>query len=509
MNSANPYDVIVIGAGHNGLTCAAALAKRGRKVLVLERRDVVGGLAVGDVFHDGCRAVGLFHETSYVRPGVIAALNLGRFGLQLSPVSPAIFAPEMDGRGLLLGADDGELAARDAQRYTDYRAFITRIAKFTRRLLDELPPDIMAGGMGNMIELMSSGLALRRLGRRDMLELMRIAPMSLCDWLGEWFESELLRCVIAAPALMGTMTGPRSPGGAGNLIRCESLAGASIEGGPAGLIAALEAAARSYGAEIRTASDVTDIRISGGRVAGVTLAGGETLDAPIVAASCDPKTTFLNLIGGRTLDPVFQKRVEHIRMRGTTAKVNLALSSPLRFACRSDLQIERARVGETLSEMEKAFDAVKYRKFSNVPMLDIYAFHTDDRSGAAFQMVSIIAHFVPYDLDGGWSDARREQLGDAVIDSLARYAPDVKASIVAREVLSPVDIEQRFGATCGHIHHGEHALDQLAVRPTPECARYAAPIAGLFLCGSGSHPGGDLTCAPGALAAARIARSPR
>ena len=308
---------------------------------------------------------------------------------------------------------------------------------------------------------------------------------------------------------MGTMTGPRSPGGAGNLIRCESLAGASIEGGPAGLIAALEAAARSYGAEIRTASDVTDIRISGGRVAGVTLAGGETLDAPIVAASCDPKTTFLNLIGGRTLDPVFQKRVEHIRMRGTTAKVNLALSSPLRFACRPDLQIERARVGETLSEMEKAFDAVKYRKFSNVPMLDIYAFHTDDRSGAAFQMVSIIAHFVPYDLDGGWSDARREQLGDAVIDSLARYAPDVKASIVAREVLSPVDIEQRFGVTGGHIHHGEHALDQLAVRPTPECARYAAPIAGLFLCGSGSHPGGDLTCAPGALAAARIARSPR
>ena len=509
MKIANPYDVIIIGAGHNGLTCAATLAKRGRRVLVLERRDVVGGLAVGDVFHEGCRSVGLFHETSYVRPGVIDALNLGRFGLQLMPESPSIFAPEMDGRGLLLGPDGGELAERDAQRYIEYRDFISRIAKFTRRMLDELPPDILAGGRSDVIGLMSSGLALRRLGRRDMLELMRIVPMSLGDWLGEWFESELLRCIIAAPALMGTMTGPRSPGGAGNLIRCESLAGASLEGGPAGLIAALEAAARSYGAEIRTASDVTCIRVSGGGVTGVTLAGGETFDAPIVAASCDPKTTFLNLIGGRTLDPVFQKRVEHIRMRGTTAKVNLALSSPLRFACRPDLQIERARVGETLSEMEKAFDAVKYQRFSNVPMLDIYVPHSNDKSGTAFQMVSIIAHFVPYDLDGGWSDAKREQLGDAVVESLARCAPDVKASIVAREVLSPVDIEQRFGVTGGHIHHGEHALDQLAVRPTPECARYAAPITGLFLCGSGSHPGGDLTCAPGALAAARIARSPR
>ena len=507
MTSVNPYDVIIIGAGHNGLTCAATLAKRGRRVLVLERRDVVGGLAVGDVFHKGCRAVGLFHETSYVRPAVIDALNLGRFGLQLSPATSPIFAPEVDGRGLLLDANGGELTGSEAGRYSEYRAFLSRIMKFTRRLIDDLPPDITAGGLGGAMRLMSSGFALRRLGRRDMLELMRVAPMSLSDWLGERFESELLKSILAAPALMGTMTGPRSPGTVGNLIRCESLAGRSVRGGPLALIAALEAAAKSYGVEIRTESEVASIRVPLGSVEGVRLSNGETVDAPIVAASCDAKTTFLKLIGARALEPVFQERVEHIRMRGTTAKVNLVLSSPLRFACRTDLQVERARVGETLTALEKAFDAVKYRRFSDTPVLDIYAFDATDESGVASKVVSIIAHFVPYNLDGGWSDAQRERLGDAVVESLARYAPELKSSIVAREVLTPADVRQRFGTTGGHIHHGEHALDQLAVRPTPECARYTTPITGLFLCGSGSHPGGDLTCAPGALAAASIART--
>lgn len=505
MTNANKYDVIIIGAGHNGLTCAATLAKRGRKVLVLERRDVVGGLAVGDVFHEGCRAVGLFHETSYVRPAVVDALALSRFGLELLPDSPTIFAPELNGRGLLLGSGVSELGGADRERFPEYLAFLSRLTKFTRRLVDNLPPDILANGSGNMMELLSSGIAFRRLGRDDMLELLRVAPMSLADWLGEWFESELLQSLLAAPALMGTTSGPRSPGGVGNLIRCESLTGRSVRGGAAALIAALEAAAKSYGAEIRTGCDVSSIRLSGGRVEGVTLANDDTLDASIVASSCDAKTTFLNLVGGRQIEPVFQEHLEHIRMRGTTAKVNLALSSPLRFSCRSDLQVARARIGETLIDLEKAHDAVKYQQFSEVPMLDVYCPAAEDQSGAA--VVSIIAHFVPYELDGGWSDAKREQLGDAVVESLARYAPEVKSSIVGREVLSPADIEQRFGATGGHIHHGEHALDQLMVRPTSECARYATPIAGLFLCGSGSHPGGDLTCAPGSLAAAVIAKS--
>ncbi len=505
MTNSKKWDVIIIGAGHNGLTCAATLAKRGRKVLVLERRDVVGGLAVGDVFHEGCRAVGLFHETSYVRPAVVDALNLSSYGLELLPESPTIFAPELNGPGLLLDSDGSELGETDRERFDQYRAFISRIRKFTSRLVDALPPDLVASGLGNMMELISDGIAIRRLGRGDMLELLRVAPMSLADWLGEWFESELLQSLLAAPALMGTISGPRSPGGVGNLIRCESLTGRSVRGGAAALIAALQASAKSCGVEIRTGCDVSRIRLSGGRVEGVTLADDDTLDASIVAASCDVKTTFLNLVGGRQIDPVFQENVEHIRMRGTTAKMNLALSSPLRFSCRPDLRVQRARIGETLNELEKAHDAVKYRQFSDVPMLDVYCPVTEDQSGSA--VVSIIAHFVPYELDGGWSDTQREQLGDAVVRSLARYAPEVKSSIVGRELLSPDDIEQRFGATGGHIHHGEHALDQLVIRPTPECARFATPLAGLFLCGSGSHPGGGLTCAPGYLAAAVIAKS--
>ena len=277
MTSANQYDAIIIGAGHNGLTCAATLAKQGRKVVVLERRDVVGGMAIGDVFHEDRRAIGLFHETSYVRPGMVDALDLSRFGLEFLPESQAIFAPERNGPGLLLGPGNSELGDAECKRFTEYRDFLWRIKKFTRKLIDDLPPDILSSG--NTIELMSSGFALRRLGRENMLELLRVAPMSLADWLGEWFESELLKSLLAAPALMGTMSGPHSPGGVGNLIRCESLVSRAVAGGPAALIEALDTAAQSYGVDIRTGCEVSNIRVSGGCVQGVTLADGDTFNA--------------------------------------------------------------------------------------------------------------------------------------------------------------------------------------------------------------------------------------
>ncbi len=504
------YDVIVIGAGHNGLTCAAMLARKGRKVLVVERRSVVGGLAVGDEFHSGVQSIGLLHDTSGVRPRVIEALNLEKFGLALNDCVPGTFIPEVEGRGLLLHHDPNEAALElrersdhDAARYGEYRAFLTRIGQFLRRLLDKPPPVITANGRATTtMQLLSSGLALRRLGRKDMMELLRVVPMSVSDWLGDWFETELIKCVLAGPALSGTFTGPRSPGSAGNLLRLDSLAHRSVVGGPQALIDALEAAARQSGVEIRTSAEVVSIRGSGGQVEGVTLRDGETIDAPIVAASCDPKETWLQLVGVRNMTSKLEKHIVHFRMRGTTAKVNLALSGPLRFACRPNLEIQHARTGETLNELERAFDAVKYRRFSDRPVLDIYVPAGGSNSST---VVSIVAHFAPYKLDGGWTDETREQLGNTIIDALAMYSPDVKKSIVASEVLTPADIEQRFGVTGGHIHHGEHGLDQLLVRPSPECARYATPIAGLYLCGSGSHPGGGLTCAPGALAAETIA----
>ena len=512
------YDVIVIGAGHNGLTTAALLAREGRSVLVLERRGVVGGLAAGEEFHPGYRSAGVLHDTSCVRRDVVEELGLE--GLGLSWTESAVFVPQTDGPGLLLHHDAnraaqeiGAASDRDAGRYAEYRAFLTRIARFVNGFFSETPLDrTFTGPDGGVLDLLKTGLALRRLGRRNMLELLRIMPMSVADWLDEWFEGELLKCLLAAPAIHGTFTGPRSPGSNASLLRLESAGGASVRGGPQSLIDALEAAARAQGVEVRTGAEVRGITVSGGGVTGVSLDGGEQIDAAVVAASCDPRRTFLYLIPGRDITPKLEHRIQSFRMRGTTAKVNLALNAPLRFACRPDLEIEYARTGERMDDLERAFDAVKYGRFSERPILDIYVptAASPDLAPDGHSVASILVHFVPDDLRDtrqGWTKKQREKLVKTVIDTLEQYAPGTRQSIVARDVLAPPDLEERYGITHGHIHHGEHALDQLLVRPCPECARYRTPIEGLYLCGSGSPPGGGLTCAPGALAASAMRKT--
>ena len=257
--------------------------------------------------------------------------------------------------------------------------------------------------------------------------------------------------------------------------------------------------------DIRTDAEVRHIRTSGDGVAGVTLADGETIDAPVVAASCDPKQVFLELVDPAVVTPTLNHHVDKLRGSGTTAKVDLAVSGPLRFACRGDLDVERAHVVTTIDDMERAFDATKYGRCSEQPVLDVYT-PTGQAPDGRF-VVSIVTHFAPHDLAGGWTDAARERLGDAVVETLARYAPDLAGQVIARRVLTPVDIETRYGVTGGHIHHVEHALDQMVVRPVPQCARYATPIRGLYLCGSGSHPGGGLTGGPGMLASAAILKA--
>ena len=510
---ASRYDVIVIGAGHNGLTTAALLAKRGRKVLVVERRNIIGGIAAGEEFHPGYRSAGLLHDTTGIRPGVVDDLQLDRLGLALTSEPPAVFAPQRQGRGLLLHHDPSRAAEeiravspRDSDRYGEYRAFFSRIKRLTRRLFNEQPVDLTGAGASSLFHLMTSGLALRRLGKKDMLELLRIVPMCVADWLNEWFETQLLKCLLAAPAIEGTFMGPWSPGSNANLIRWEALAGRAAQGGGQALIDALEAAAGNHGVEIRTEAEVQRIRVSGDQVDGVTLADGSFIAAAVVAASCDPRQTFLQLIAGDCLNPKLEHRITNFRMKGTTALVNLALSEPLRFACRPDLAIEYARTGETLDHLERAFDPVKYGRFANAPILDIHVPTVANPRMApeGHSVASILAHFVPYALNGGWNDDERDKLGDTIVNVLQQFAPGLERSIVAREVLTPADIQQRYGITDGHIHHGEHALDQLLVRPCPECGRYETPIEGLYLCGSGSHPGGGLTCAPGALAASTI-----
>jgi phytoene dehydrogenase-like protein len=330
--------------------------------------------------------------------------------------------------------------------------------------------------------------------------------MCVADWLNEWFENKRLKAALAGAGLTGNFAGPWSPGTAFNLLLWECTARYRIKGGPQSLIAALEKAARSLGVEIRTGAEVRQFMVSGGKIEGVVLTDGERLSAAIVAAACDPRHTFLDLLPGNQVENRQENRVRHIRGTGTTAKVNLALSTRLEFNGRSKERIEFARTGHHLDHIEKAFDACKYGRFSADPILDIHipTVSNPDLAPPGHSVVSVLVNFVPYGLQPQWNQDQIEKLGDTVVETLDQYAPGITDAIVAREVLSPVDLEKRYGLMQGHILHGEHALDQLVLRPTPECARYQTPIKGLYLCGSGSHPGGGITCGPGALAAAVI-----
>ncbi len=507
------YDVIVIGAGHNGLTTAALLGKRGRKVLVLERREQVGGLAAGEEFHPGYRTAGVLHDTNRVRRWVAEELGLGRHGLEFRPDPPPVFLPERDGEGIVLDRDPEKAAAelsrrseKDAGRYHDYLAFLQRISPTIRRLSDRQPPDFFDPGFGDLFGLGRAALSLRLLGKRDMMEVLRITPMCIADWLNEWFTSDLLKAGLAGSALDGCFAGPWSPGTTANFLWMESTVAEPIAGGPPALIDALKKAAVANGVEIRCGAAVERIDLDERKVLGVTIRGDERLEAQKVAASCDPRHLFLDLLPSWALSATLERNISTFRVRGTTAKVNLALTGYPEFSCRPDLKAERIRIGETIDDLERAFDPVKYRQFSRRPSLDILVptIETPELAPAGHHVLSILVHCAPYELEGSWNETSKDELYRAAVDRLAEYAPGIGEAIVGHQVLSPFDLESIYGVSGGHLFHGEHATDQLVVRPTPECTGYRTPYEGLFLCGSGSHPGGGITCAPGALAAKRI-----
>jgi phytoene dehydrogenase-like protein len=510
------YDVVVIGAGHNGLTAAALLAKKGRTVIIVERREIVGGLAAGHEFHPGYWSTGVLHDTTGVRRWVVEGLALEEHGLAFHPAPPPVFVPERDGSGLLLWRDPDAAAeelsrhsAQDGDRYREYRAFLHRITPVMRRLLDRPPPEIFEPRFGDLLDLGRSALALRMLGKRDMMEVLRIVPMCVADYLGEWFDTELVKAALAGPAIYSTWTGPWSPGSNLNLLLDESQSAGPVKGGPQALVAALERAAKALGVEIRTGTEVESLELRDGKVTGVRIRGGDVYEATRVVASCDPKHLFLQLLPPGSSPRQSERNIVNYRTRGTTAKVNLALSGYPKLACRPDLTPTVIRTGETIDELEQAFDPVKYKQLSEEPVLDIHVptIESPELAPAGHHVFSILVSFTPYDLEGGWNSERKAELYQRVVARLARYAPDLEPAIVGSEVLSPADLESSYGLSGGHLHHGEHSTDQLLVRPTPECARYRTPFEGLFLCGSGSHPGGGITCAPGALAARTMLRS--
>ena len=495
------YDVIVIGAGHNGLTTAALLARAGRRVLVIERRDVVGGLAAADEFHPGYRTSGVFQDTTMLSRRVADELQLTQHGLVWRAAPPDVLALGAPGDSLLLSGDNTRAIAtrnpHDAEQYSRYRAALARLRPLLAQFLTAPPIDPTSTEALGVRQLLRPAVKLRRQGRRDLLEFFRLPPLCVADWLDEWFEDDLLKAALALPPLASTFLAPRSPGGTALLLRQAGLAGPGIVGGGPALVAALERAARAHGVEVRTGAKAARVRTAD-TVQGVTLEDGETIDAAIVAASCHPKSLFLELLPPRSLPARFAHRIESYRSRGTTAQVLLGLRSPLRYKGHEDVAIEFARTGGSLLDIERAFDAIKYGRVAERPVLEIHA----PTAPAAAPVAAILVHYVPHAATPAWDDKARERLGDRVQELLEAYTTGL--DVTGRRVLVPPDFETKFALPGGNLHHGDHSIDQLLLRPAAGCIGYRTPIPGLYLCGSGSHPGGGLTCLPGALAARTI-----
>jgi len=519
------YDAIIVGAGHNGLTAAAYLAKAGRKVLVLERRAHLGGIASTEEKFPGFKYSTCAHLAGSFASEIIADLDLKSHGLEIFPLEPLLFAPTLNGEPLIISSDPIQAtaaiarhSAADAAKYRTFCARAKNLSGFLRTLYGMPLPDKANPGSFNPAELVKIAWKFHRLGEKEMYEFLRILPMSSADWLNEWFESDFLKAALAASGMLGSFVGPRQQGTAFNLLHHQI--GASngalrtaglVRGGIGRLTESLANAARRFGAEIRADSEVLKIITRNGAATGVAVENGEEFDAPRIVSSADVKRTFLKLVEPTYLDPHFLLQVRNIRARGTAAKINLALDRLPKFRNSGDDAALGGiiYIAPTIDYLERAADDAKYGRFSRQPFLEITIPSITDPSlsPAGKHVMSIWMQSAPYHLrDGDWQQ-QRDALGDAVIDTIEEYAPGFKASILHRQILTPLDLEETYGLTGGHFYHAEMSLDQIFfMRPVPGWARYRAPIENLFLCGSGTHPGGAVTGFPGYYAAKEILR---
>jgi phytoene dehydrogenase-like protein len=455
-------DIIVIGGGHNGLVAAATLGKAGKRVVLLEQRDQVGGVC--DLLFDG----------TTVSADVAKTLGLK------ADASAVPVALSSDGRTLDLGA------SIEDPGYAGWRAWVDKVAPVLGSQLSAPAPDIRAAAP--LWPLAKAGMSVRKLGKKDMMELLRSAPSCVDDWLTEHMSDGLLKAALMAPALQGTWMGPRSPTSAASLLLMEATREVDVV--PAALATQLRAACEAAGVEIQTGAKVARIRVEDGLVVGVELANGAAIDAPVVLSAVGPKTTLLDLLDPRVVSGKTAHQADVIRVRGTLAQLRLEVSG-------IDWPGTRLRIVDDPLHLERAFDDVKFRRLPTVPPpLEVSI------EGSA---VRINCWSAPYELDGGWTDEARRLLTDAIFDSLERVVPGVRDAATVTELLTPADIEEQYGLAGGHLNHGELALDQLGpMRPSMQLSGYRTPISGLWLGCSGVHPGGGISGRPGLLAARAI-----
>ncbi len=529
---AEKKDVVIVGGGPNGLVAACYLAKAGLKPVVLEKRDVVGGVAVTEEFAPGFKVSSVFHAAGPFLPSIVRDLGLDRHGLSFIQTEVRVFAPAPDGKSATLYGDAArtsreleKLSAHDAKGYLSFQETLDHIGKVLAPLLTMTPPSIDDPSLSEMWGMLGVGRKFRALPRRDAFRLLRWGPMAVADLVAEFFETELLRATVAARGIYGAFAGPWSAGTSlGLILQAASDPNAAgpatfVRGGMGALTQALAAAARGFGAEIRTGATVARIATQDGAATGVVLSTGEEVAARAVVSNADPKRTLLGLVDPVDLDPDFIHKISNYRTPGVLAKVHLALSGLPEFsalrsagAAASGALSGRIHIGPEIDYLERAYDAAKYGDFSPHPYCDVTIPTITDPSlaPAGKHVMSIAAQFAPYRLKNGDWKGKREALGDTVVDTIAAYAPNLKGLISHRQVLTPLDLEETYGLTGGNVLHGEPALDQLfTMRPLLGWAQYRTPVRGLYLCGSGTHPGGGVTGAPGANASREVQKDLR
>ncbi|MCH8012573.1 MAG: NAD(P)/FAD-dependent oxidoreductase [Candidatus Marinimicrobia bacterium] len=524
MSAIKSYDAIVIGGGHNGLTTAAYLARAGKKVLVLERRYVLGGAAVTEEVFPGFKFSVCSYVVSLLKPTIIRELMLPKFGLELLPLE-STFTP-LDHDYLLRTSDHDQTrreiyrhSPKDAEAYDRFGPLMGQIGMAVRPILETIAPNVIRPSLSDLSATKRLFDHFKALNDEQFEYLTKLMTMSSADFLDEWFEFEPLKATMSASGIIGTFMGPRSPGSAYIMLHhyVGDIDGAFRawgfqRGGTGAVSMAIARSAKHFGAEIITEAPVEKVIVENGRAVGVALVNGDEYKAEKVISGLDPKLSFLKMVDESDLPSDFVTDIKNFRIRGSSGKVNLALDRLPNFtSLPGDGPHLRGAISISPSydHLEKAYDDAKYGNFSQEPYIDIILPSVLDPEMAppGKHIMSCFVQYAPYDIKGGWDDQKREAFGDAVVNTIARFAPNIKDIILHRQVLTPADLESTFGLTEGNIFHGELTLQQLFVmRPAVKWANYKTPITNYYQCGSGTHPGGGITGSPGEMAAKKILR---